>query len=197
MSPSFNVATYVDVQTRINRFWEEHPNGRIETQMMSLPDDFDQVVFKASVYTQVTDNNPSATGWAAEVATPNQRGANQTSWHENAETSAIGRALANMGYAKTAEDRPSREEMDKVTRGPAAREVVNGQRTGRGGGPVDEDVVVEGAVMANPGQMLAIEKLWGIVRPAIELPDVEFTHRQAADLIRDLEREKKEMSVKG
>jgi len=35
---------------------------------------------------------------------------------ENAETSAIGRALANMDYAKG--KRPSREEMEKAARGP-------------------------------------------------------------------------------
>ena len=40
------------------------------------------------------------------------QGVNRDAWVENAETSAIGRALANMDYCGTL--RPSREEMSKV-----------------------------------------------------------------------------------
>ena len=112
----FQLENYVDVQERINRFREEFPDGAIVTTLASLPDEFERVVFKADVYRRLDDPRPAAVGWASEVAgTP---GANVTSWHENAETSAIGRALANLGYAKTREDRPSRQEMAKVERGP-------------------------------------------------------------------------------
>jgi hypothetical protein len=56
-----------------------------------------------------------ATGYAEEV-----RGAgnvNRTSHVENCETSAVGRALANAGYAGSdVNKRPSREEMSKVQR---------------------------------------------------------------------------------
>ena len=52
-------------------------------------------------------------GYAFEVA---GSGANRTSHEENCETSAIGRALANMGYATSHKDRPSREEMSKASR---------------------------------------------------------------------------------
>jgi hypothetical protein len=41
--------------------------------------------------------------------------ANKSSWWENCETSAIGRALANMGMS-ISKQRPSREEMAKVQR---------------------------------------------------------------------------------
>jgi hypothetical protein len=58
---------------------------------------------------------PDATGIAAEERAPaGSRVPNESSWWENCETSAIGRALANMGYATSSEDRPSREEMEKV-----------------------------------------------------------------------------------
>ena len=110
--PRFNPEDYVDVQTRIVKFWQEFPDGRIETELWSQPDEFERVVFKASVYKHRDDAVPSATGWAAEVA--GTGGANQTSWHENAETSSCGRALANMGYATTGKDRPSRQEMEKA-----------------------------------------------------------------------------------
>jgi hypothetical protein len=110
----FDLANYVDVQERINRFWQENPEGRIETQLMSLPDEFERVLFKATIYTSRDNTAPTVTGWAAEAA--GSGGANQTSWHENAETSAIGRALANFGYAKDRNERPSRQEMDKANR---------------------------------------------------------------------------------
>ena len=115
--PRFDPNTYVDVQERINRFWSEYPDGRIVTELVSLPDDFERVVFRASIYKDRGNPGADATGFAAE--TQGGLGPNQTSWHENGETSAIGRALANMGYAKTREDRPSKQEMEKVARGPS------------------------------------------------------------------------------
>ena len=57
---------------------------------------------------------PDATGHAQEHVT--EKGVNSTSALENCETSAIGRALANLGYAAKGK-RPSREEMAKTKAG--------------------------------------------------------------------------------
>jgi hypothetical protein len=65
----------------------------------------------AAIYRGKDDSQPYATGLAEE--TVQGRGVNATSALENAETSAIGRATANAGYA-TKGKRPSREEMGKV-----------------------------------------------------------------------------------
>lgn len=113
----FDLNNYKDVQQRIVEFWTKYPDGRLETELMSLPDEFERVVFRARAWKQAVpfDAPADVTGWAAETA--GTAGANQTSWHENCETSAIGRALANLGFAKTLEDRPSRQEMEKVNRG--------------------------------------------------------------------------------
>lgn len=111
--PTFDPRDYIDVQERINRFWIENPDGAIRTTMVS-GSTFDQVVFQAAVYKHRNDEYPVTTGFAAEMK--GTGGANNTSWHENCETSAIGRALANMGYATSRDDRPSKQEMAKVQR---------------------------------------------------------------------------------
>lgn len=111
----FNLADYIDVQDRINRFWGENPEGAIITELMSDPMDWNTCRYKATVWKNLTDVKASATGFAFEHVGP--AGANKTSHEENCETSAIGRALANMGYAKSRDERPSRQEMAKVNAG--------------------------------------------------------------------------------
>jgi hypothetical protein len=71
--------------------------------------------FKASIYLSAGDqanNLPKATGYASEI--DGTGGANNGSACENAETSSIGRAAANM--AMSGNKRASREEMEKVAR---------------------------------------------------------------------------------
>lgn len=114
---NFDLNSYVDVQERINRFRDEYPEGAIITEI-AYARDYDSVVVKAKVYRNLSDPRPASTGIAGEERGADSRAkANFTSWHENCETSAIGRALVNLGYAKTTKDRPSRQEMDKVVRG--------------------------------------------------------------------------------
>lgn len=108
---NFNLQDYEPVEARLARFWEGHPTGRVFTRMVSFEEG--QVVFYAEIYRDLNDELPAATGYAHEVVT--QRGVNSTSAVENCETSAIGRALANAGYATKAK-RPSREEMVKASR---------------------------------------------------------------------------------
>jgi hypothetical protein len=110
----FRLEDYIPVQERINRFWEDHPDGRIVTQLASDPGDFEICRYRAEVYRSLDDERPAAIGHAFERA--GQGMANQTSHEENCETSAIGRALANLGYATSHLQRPSREEMQKVER---------------------------------------------------------------------------------
>jgi hypothetical protein len=68
-------------------------------------------IVEAAIYRTEADGRPWTTGLAEE--TVQGRGVNATSALENCETSAIGRALANAGYA-TKGKRASREEMTKV-----------------------------------------------------------------------------------
>lgn len=108
----FNLDNYETVEARLAKFWEEFPNGQVFTSIHHYDDN--RVVFKAEVYKDIADPRPVATGFAEEVrdASP----VNRTSHVENAETSSIGRALANWKFASKTQPRPSRQEMEKVQR---------------------------------------------------------------------------------
>jgi hypothetical protein len=119
----FNLADYETVEDRIKKFYAAHDDGRIITEWENHTrylEELDAVgpktwVVKASVYLTAGDQAthlPKATGYAVEV--DGTGGANNGSALENAETSAIGRALANMNLSGN--KRTSREEMSKVAR---------------------------------------------------------------------------------
>jgi hypothetical protein len=101
---------YDQVEDRLKKFWEDNPNGRIDTKVIHVNADFTNAIHRCEVYKDIKDEFPVATGIAQDQQGP--KGANQTSWIENGETSAVGRALANWKYA--AKKRPSVTEMQKV-----------------------------------------------------------------------------------
>jgi hypothetical protein len=107
----FNLDDYEPVEVRLAKYWEEHPDGLIHTELLEASKD--RFIVMARIYRTEADAKCWTTGLAEE--TVSQRGVNQTSALENCETSAIGRALANAGYA-TKGKRPSKEEMNKVVR---------------------------------------------------------------------------------
>ncbi len=109
--PPPELAGYAPVALRIARFYERFPNGRIITRLMSRTRD--EVIFRAAVYRAACDVHPAATGWAAEREGDGD--VNTVACLENTETSAIGRALANLGFTASPY-RPSREEMAKADR---------------------------------------------------------------------------------
>ena len=108
---NFNLDDYEPVHKRIPKFYEIHHDGRIITELVSSL--ADTVIFKATLFKDAAElekNLPLSTGYATETAGDGY--VNKTSHLENCETSAIGRALANIGLA--GDKRPSREEMKKT-----------------------------------------------------------------------------------
>lgn len=105
----FNLEDYETVEERLIKFWKDYPDGRINTILAEAT--AARFIVQAYIYRTEVDVHAWAAGLAEE--TISGRGVNATSALENCETSAIGRALANAGYA-TKGKRPSREEMAKV-----------------------------------------------------------------------------------
>jgi hypothetical protein len=109
----FDLSNYETVEQRLVRWWAAYPNGRVYTCMMNYTGD--ACVFYCELYADKDDKVPVATGYAEEVKS--DRGVNSTSFVENCETSAIGRAIANCPLqAPVSAPRPSRNEMQKVER---------------------------------------------------------------------------------
>ena len=106
---AFNLADYETVETRLEKWHGQFPDSRIETELVEASNT--RFIVICRLFKTEADNKPCSSGIASE--TISDRGVNATSALENCETSAIGRALANAGFAAKGK-RASREEMVKV-----------------------------------------------------------------------------------
>lgn len=86
---------YKTVAYRVNEFRTQYPDYTVSTELVEANDTL--VVMKASISNE--QGRLLATGFAEEVRAASK--INRTSALENAETSAIGRALAALGLAGT------------------------------------------------------------------------------------------------
>lgn len=85
--------------------------GRIVTELVERSER--GIVFRAVIFRSADERRPAATGWASEREGDGE--INTVACLENTETSAIGRALANLGFTASRQ-RASAEEMAKVDR---------------------------------------------------------------------------------
>ena len=116
-----DLSDYALVADRITLFYQRFPAGRIVTELYSRTER--EITFRALVYRGAADTEPAATGWASERVGEGE--INQVACLENSETSAVGRALANLGFTASSR-RPSREEMEKAARQRARLAAVHG-----------------------------------------------------------------------
>jgi hypothetical protein len=105
----FDLSLYETVAQRLERFWTAYPQGQIVTTMMHY--DASTVIFRCECFDK--DGRMISQGWAEEVM--GNSPVNKTSFLENCETSAIGRAISNGPLGHTGE-RASSTEMEKVNR---------------------------------------------------------------------------------
>ena len=132
----FQLDNYETVKARKDRFYTDHPEGVILAFPRQITDE--QASFTVAVWKDRDDYEggrtllascpaglafdqmilvmgPDAMGTAYEAKW--MAGASKTSWTENCEESAIGRALDNLGYHGNG--KCSREEIEKATRAQA------------------------------------------------------------------------------
>jgi hypothetical protein len=104
----FNPDEYISVAERIEKFYAKFASGRIVTAVVEHDRESGFVLIRAEVYREPDDALPSATGHAYELKSAGHVQAG--SYVEVCETSAVGRALALLGF--------------EVKRGVASREEV-------------------------------------------------------------------------
>jgi hypothetical protein len=107
----FNLADYETVDSRIHQFYGEYKDGRIVTEMELIDIEKGHCVFKAYIYKDSVRTMPDSTGYADGFR--KDRGVDAQFWINNAETSSIGRALANLGLSAKGK-RASADEMAQV-----------------------------------------------------------------------------------
>ena len=93
---NFNPADsgYIEVKDRIEAFYKKYPEGSIQTEIINLTDA--RVVMKAYAFRFLEDTRPGI-GHSA-LGIPGKTTYTRDSELENAETSAVGRAIANLGF---------------------------------------------------------------------------------------------------
>ena len=125
---NFNLDDYEPVHVRIKKFYEKYDAGRIIPELISDVNKLDIVVMKATLY-----DGEIELGAGHAFEEKDLGFVNKTSHLENCETSAIGRALANIGLH--GDLRPSREEMLKTQRTPAKQDPRPVQNPGNPNAP--------------------------------------------------------------
>lgn len=116
---------YTEVKDRIREFLSKHPKGKIATNVRWMTDDCHAIMFQATIYPQYDITDYFFTGFAYEEKSKQESQVNSDAWVENCETSAIGRALANMDIGVNGV-RPSAEEMKKVNKNKPTDDIAEG-----------------------------------------------------------------------
>jgi hypothetical protein len=162
----FNLADYETVEVRLEKFIKDYPDFRIATELEVV--ERDRYIVKAYLFKTASDSLSWATGYAEEKIT--DRGVNSTSALENCETSAIGRALANAGYAAKGK-RPSREEMSKVVATKVVKPTV---------------VQLDAAIRAADKEPAEQDYWTTPVNQYMKVVDAPVTLEKALDLVQDI-----------
>jgi hypothetical protein len=134
--PNDRFADYIPVAERLEKFYQEYPQGRVITKIIEHDQAGGFILMRAEVYRSPDDAQPAATGHAFEVR--GESYVNKTSYVENCETGCVGRALALLGF-EVKRGVASREEMQKAGRmvEPASVTVIKTKPSGK----LDSDIM--------------------------------------------------------
>ena len=101
---------YEDVAARIKRFWETHPSGRIENNIIEFNAEKGFILVQTLIFKEYEDEKPSSIDYAfGNVATYNVQ--MKKFFVEDTVTSSIGRCI---GLLLGTDKRPTRQDMEKV-----------------------------------------------------------------------------------
>ena len=114
----FKGRPYVEVKERVKEFHKLHPNGSIVTEIFR--DENEKVIMKATVTPDVKVPERFFTGTAYEKESNKGSFVNGTSYIENCETSAVGRAMGFLGIGIDAAI-ASLDEVQKVSKDQLSR----------------------------------------------------------------------------
>lgn len=132
---------YVEVKDRVEAFHREYEHGSIQCEIVRYdPGDGGCAVVKASVYRTPDDPRPSVAH--SQLSLPGRTSFTRGAELENAETSAVGRALAFLGYS-TRQGLASGDEIRKAAGTP------QGARGGAKAPPKDVDTAT-GEILPPP-----------------------------------------------
>lgn len=113
---------YAEVNQRILAFWSLFPEGRIECEVMS--DTGQRIDMEARTYRTAVEDRPATVAHAFEV----KGGAiNSTSYVENCETSAVGRALGLLGIGANTAVASAEEVLNAIAQQEAASKPKRGK----------------------------------------------------------------------
>ena len=113
---------YAEVNQRILAFWSLFPNGRIECEILS--DTGTRIDMEARTYRTEDATHPATVAHAFEV----KGGAiNSTSYVENCETSAVGRALGLLGIGANTAVASAEEVLNAIAQQEAAQQPKRGR----------------------------------------------------------------------
>ena len=145
----FNPDEYITVHERIEKFYARFPQGRIITAIIEHDSETGFILMRSEVYREPDDALPAATGHAYELQSAGH--VQQGSYVEVCETSAVGRALALLGF-EVRRGVASREEMERGARKQAASAAA---RQAEKPAPTQERTATQPQKQTGPSQQAA------------------------------------------
>lgn len=173
---------YVLVSDRVLFFNENFPNGSIKTEIVDLNDE--NVLIKAVVTPDSDNSERFFVGHAREVF--GQGMINQTSAIENAETSAIGRALAMMGIGVI----DSIASVDEVNKANSTKARMQQNQPNE----VFKQKALISILLRDLNRQVTRENVQNVVRELVNLDLIEENFEEIIERLRILRDEKMEVS---